>query len=59
MYEITFQCETQFQHKILQAVSQCFENEGFNVDKFMFWIIKNYKNNNKSSIVINLVIRDL
>ena len=45
---ITFAVENNFQHRIMYAVFVCFENGGFNVDKFLFWFMKKFKSSGTS-----------
>lgn len=39
--------------KAIEALSQCAEKEGINIDKFMLWVMREFPN--KSSIVLKLL----
>lgn len=35
------------------AIKQCIENEGINIDKFMFWVMNGAKKEGHSSIILS------
>ena len=36
----------------LEAVRQCIHSDGFNIDKLMFWVMKNARSEGHSSIIL-------
>jgi len=44
-------------YKALCALSQCFEGENINIDKFIFWLNKNYQPN-MSSMCMDAIFKN-
>lgn len=36
-----------------EAIRQCIENEGINIDRFMFWVMRGAKKKGHSSIILS------
>jgi hypothetical protein len=44
--------------EFLDALYQCREGNGVNIDKFVFWIIKRVRGQEHSSLVLNQLLRE-